>query len=104
MNTDGIVAALPNGIAMCQLGGEYSPQNREDGWMKNTIIGVDLAKAVFELHGAAPDGRPVFRKKLSRNQFLRFMSQYPDAVVAMEACGRPIAGLVNWCSSVTKFC
>ena len=55
--------------------------------MKNMIIGVDLAKAVFQLHGAAPDGKPVFRKKLSRNQFLRFMSQYPDAVVAMEACG-----------------
>ena len=51
------------------------------------IIGVDLAKAVFQLHGAAPDGKPVFRKKLSRSQFLRFMSQYPDAVVAMEACG-----------------
>ena len=31
-----------------------------------TIIGVDLAKNVFQLHGAAADGVVVFRKKLSR--------------------------------------
>jgi transposase len=55
--------------------------------MKDVIIGVDLAKAVFQLHGAGLDGRPLFRKKLSRGQFLRFMAQHPDAVVAMEACG-----------------
>ena len=33
---------------------------------KVTVIGVDLAKSVFQLHGAAADGRPVFRKKLGR--------------------------------------
>ncbi len=55
--------------------------------MKDVIIGVDLAKAVFQLHGAGLDSRPLFRKKLSRGQFLRFMAQHPDAVVAMEACG-----------------
>jgi hypothetical protein len=36
-----------------------------------TIIGVDLAKNVFQLHGAAADGAVVFRKKLSRPQFAR---------------------------------
>lgn len=30
-----------------------------------TIIGVDLAKTVFQLHGAASNGSVVFRKKLS---------------------------------------
>ena len=55
--------------------------------MKNVIIGVDLAKAVFQLHGATADGNFLFRKKLSRGQFLQFMCQHPDAVVAMEACG-----------------
>jgi hypothetical protein len=37
-----------------------------------SIIGVDLAKNVFQLHGAAADGSVVFRKKLSRPQFARF--------------------------------
>lgn len=32
-----------------------------------TIIGIDLAKRVFQLHGARQDGSVVFRKKLSSN-------------------------------------
>ena len=52
-----------------------------------TLIGVDLAKRVFHLHGAAGDGSVVFRKKLSRAQFDHFMKCHPRCVVAMEACG-----------------
>ena len=51
-----------------------------------TIIGVDLAKNVFQVHGAAADGSVVFRKKLSRPQFERFMAGHPPCTVAMEAC------------------
>ena len=51
-----------------------------------SIIGVDLAKNVFQLHGAAADGVVVFRKKLSRLQFARFMTDHPACDVAMEAC------------------
>lgn len=51
-----------------------------------TMIGVDLAKSVFEVHGATATDKPVFRKKLSRGQFLKFLSQQPLCVVAMEAC------------------
>ena len=51
-----------------------------------TIIGIDLAKNVFQLHGAAADGSVVFRKKLSRPQFQRFMAAHPPCTLAMEAC------------------
>lgn len=51
-----------------------------------TIVGVDLAKNVFQVHGAAADGTVVFRKKLSRLQFQRFMADLPACCVAMEAC------------------
>ncbi|SMG56153.1 hypothetical protein SAMN02746000_03800, partial [Paracoccus sp. J56] len=51
-----------------------------------TIIGIDLAKRIFHLHGAGHDGSVVFRKRLSRGQLLAFMSQVPRCVVAMEAC------------------
>jgi transposase len=37
-----------------------------------SIIGVDLAKNVFQLHGAAADGLVLFRKKLLRPQFAWF--------------------------------
>ena len=51
-----------------------------------SIIGVDLAKNVFQAHGAAADGSVVFRKKLSRPQFSRFMADHPPCLVAMGAC------------------
>ena len=51
-----------------------------------TIIGVDLAKRVFQLHGAQHDGSVAFRKKLSRGQFLAFLAQQPKCLIAMEAC------------------
>jgi transposase len=63
-----------------------------------TIIGVDLAKNVFQLHGAAADGAVVFRKKLSRSQFQRFMSEHPRCLVAMEACG----GAHHWAREMDR--
>ena len=54
---------------------------------KDTMIGVDLAKNVFQVHGASTTGEAKFRKKLSRQGFSRFMAEQPPAVVVMEACG-----------------
>ena len=59
----------------------------EDIHMENTaIIGVDLAKRTFQLHGARGDGSVAFRKKLSREGFLPFLADRPACIVAMEAC------------------
>ncbi len=63
------------------------------------IIGVDIAKRVFQLHGASADGTVVFRKKLSRAQFISFLAAQPCCIVALEACatahdwGRQIEGI-----------
>ena len=54
---------------------------------KDTMIGVDLAKAVFQLHGALMTGEVLFRKKLSRQGFAKFMTEQRPSVVVMEACG-----------------
>ncbi|MDP1669676.1 IS110 family transposase [Phaeovulum sp.] len=66
--------------------------------MKDTMIGVDLAKHVFQLHGASMTGEVRFRKKLSRPQFMRFMAEHPAAVVVMEACG----GASYWARELGK--
>src|ERR1700732_1357709 len=55
--------------------------------MKLTILGIDLAKSVFHLHGADAHGRAVLRKRLSRSQLPSFLANLPRCVVAMEACG-----------------
>lgn len=51
------------------------------------IIGIDLAKRVFHVHGAAADGTVLFRRKLSRAKVSKFFFDQPCCVVAMEACG-----------------
>lgn len=53
---------------------------------KVSIIGLDLAKNVFQLHGARADGLVAFRKRLSRGKLLDFFASTPLCVVAMEAC------------------
>jgi len=50
-------------------------------------VGLDLAKNVFQVHGADAAGQPVLRKKLRRGQVLAFFSELQPCVVAMEACG-----------------
>lgn len=53
----------------------------------DTMIGVDLAKSVYQIHGATMTGEVIFRKKLTRSQFRKFMTEHDPAVVVMQACG-----------------
>lgn len=53
---------------------------------KISIIGLDLAKNVFQAHGARSDGSVAFRTKLTRAKLLPFFAAAPKCVVAMEAC------------------
>ena len=54
--------------------------------MKITTIGIDLAKNVFQVHGADEHGRPVFNKPLKRAQMAAFFVNLPTCLVGMEAC------------------
>ena len=66
--------------------------------MKDTMIGVDLAKNVFQVHGASMTGQVKFRKKLSRPQFHKFMADHPPCVVVLEFCG----GAHYWARQMVK--
>lgn len=59
-------------------------------------IGLDLAKSVFQAHGADAAGGVVFRKKLRRDQMLAFFADQPLCLVAMEAC----AGAHYWAREI----
>jgi len=52
-----------------------------------TVIGIDIAKNVFQIHGADSYGKRLFKKRLSRDAFLPFMAKLPTCLVGMEACG-----------------
>jgi transposase len=52
-----------------------------------TIIGLEIAKSVFQAHGADESGGVAFRKKLSRSRLLAFFAAQPRCVVAMACAG-----------------
>lgn len=52
-----------------------------------TLLGIDLAKNVFQLHGVDSKGKCVLKKRLSRTKFIEFMAQLPKCTVVMECCG-----------------
>jgi len=54
--------------------------------MTVAIVGLDLAKNVFQIHGIDADGHVVLRRKLRRSEVLRFFEALPACLVGMEAC------------------
>src|SRR5919199_88785 len=51
-----------------------------------TTIGLDLAKNLFQVHGADAQGRPVLKRKLAREKVLEFFANLPPCLVGLEAC------------------
>src|SRR5258708_21193008 len=64
-----------------------------------SMIGLDLAKKVFQVHGIDRDGVVVVRRALRRSQLLAWFAKLPRCLVGMEACatahywGRELARL-----------
>jgi transposase len=64
-----------------------------------STIGLDIAKAVFQVHGVDSADVVVIRKRISRSKMLEFFADLPPCVVGIEACpsahhwGRELAGL-----------
>ena len=55
--------------------------------MKISVLGIDLAKNVFQLHGVNESGRVVLRKRVRRDGLMLVMNQLSPCLVGMEACG-----------------
>jgi transposase len=54
--------------------------------MMVAVLGIDLAKRVFQLHGVDARGRPMVSKRVSRAKLAEAVVQLAPRVVAMEAC------------------
>ena len=60
---------------------------------KVSMIGLDLAKNVFQVHGIDAAGKVVVRRQLRRSQLEKFLAALPPGVVVgMEAC----SGAHHW--------
>jgi transposase len=51
-----------------------------------TLIGIDLGKHSFHVHGQDRHGKALLRKKFSRTQLLEFFARFHRCTVVMEAC------------------
>ncbi len=60
--------------------------------MKVSLIGIDLAKNIFQVCGVNQAGKAQVNRAVRRKDLSRFIAQYPDAEIAMEAC----AGSNHW--------
>src|ERR1700728_2142764 len=64
-----------------------------------STIGLDIAKAVFQVHGIDDAGAVVIRKRISRVKMLEFFAELPPCLLGIEACpsahhwGRELTGL-----------
>jgi transposase len=65
---------------------------------KISMIGLDLGKNVFHLHGVDADGKVVLQRRLRRAQMEKFFAALPPTVVGMEACG----GAQHWARTLEK--
>src|ERR1700733_11339020 len=55
--------------------------------MKNIkVLGIDLAKNVFQLHGTDGKGKCVLRKRLNRSQLIEFVANLQPCLIGIEAC------------------
>jgi transposase len=54
--------------------------------MKVTLIGIDLAKSIFQVCGVNQAGKRVFNRQIRRARLMEFLMQHPGATIAMEAC------------------
>jgi transposase len=77
------------GIKVPDWSFEKPVTRKKESTMKITRVGVDLAKNVFQVHGVDRDEKCVWRRKLSRNNWLEILleSIEPGCEIGMEACG-----------------
>jgi transposase len=55
--------------------------------MSITMIGLDTAKSVFQIHGVSETRRVELKRKLRRSELISFFEKQEACTVVMEACG-----------------
>ena len=83
--TDGMDAPY-HGVMCARTEFGFELQTEGASTMDITTIGFDLAKTVFQVHGADGEGRVVLRRKLRRGKVLALFAGLPTCLVGMEAC------------------
>ncbi len=51
------------------------------------ILGIDIAKNTFQLHGTDAAGKAVLKRRLPRDKLAAYAANLPPCTVVMESCG-----------------
>lgn len=65
--------------------------------VNNILIGMDISKHSFEIFGRDEHGKTVIKKRLYRDEVLKFYAQFQQSTVGIEACG----GAHYWARELT---
>jgi transposase len=60
--------------------------SEEEADMAIKVIGLDIAKSVFQVHGVDEAGQAVLRRRLRRAEVLKLFAGIEPALVGIEAC------------------
>jgi transposase len=52
-----------------------------------TVVGLDISKSVFQVHGVDVEGAVVIRQRLTRGRMLAFFGKLEACLIGIEACG-----------------
>ena len=63
------------------------------------LLGIDIAKNVFQLHGVDAAGRVVLRRRVMRDSLLQVIAQLEPCTIAIEAC----TGAFYWQRQFERF-
>ena len=56
-----------------------------------TVVGLDIAKSVFQVHGVDAAGTIVIQRQIRRGQVLTFLASLPPCLIGIEACAKAAA-------------
>ena len=54
--------------------------------MQVTVIGLDIAKHVFQVHGIDQSGQVLIHRRLRRGELISFFRRLPPCLIGIEAC------------------
>ena len=63
-----------------------------------TTVGLDLAKNVFQVHGADAAGQVIFARAVRRKDVIGFFTGLPRCLIGMEAC----SSSHHWARELTR--
>jgi transposase len=64
-----------------------------------TVLGIDLAKNIFQVHGIDEHGKVIIRRSFGRGGLIKFIANLKPCLIGIEACG----GSHHWAREFRKY-